>query len=536
MYAGLAYAAGAFVQREPKRRHIPTHCRCAVLCSIAGLRPIDCSGAVNYEKLVNGKRLCGKGVGIKMKQLDLKQLIGLSDEICDELTRANVGNLSAQKMTLKERLHDELLKFAVLLADADGRIEENELEILRGYLKLKADEKALSNIRGRENIKGSFADEIPESLKYAVLADAGHKLNPDPYKGQKAMVFYDTFKLLGQTILASSPREISDVTGLKFTLYVDRMEKFIRELAVWYSGNQRFYRPIEPAAADPETEDEKTQRLEELLEKLNALTGLENVKHQAGSLVNLIRVQKMREHQGMKTTDVSKHMVFMGNPGTGKTTVARMLAEIYKYLGVLRKGQLIEVDRSGLVRGYVGQTAARVQEVVEEALGGILFIDEAYTLTVNKGEGDFGQEAVDTLLKAMEDHRKDLIVIVAGYTELMDQFLESNPGLRSRFSNFIHFEDYTADEMMDILRKNLLEQEYKLSQDAEEKAFRTMQEWVANKPDNFANARDVRNFMEHAISNQASRIIKLADAGEDKGILETIEAEDLPGQHFFEGW
>jgi SpoVK/Ycf46/Vps4 family AAA+-type ATPase len=204
-----------------------------------------------------------------------------------------------------------------------------------------------------------------------------------------------------------------------------------------------------------------------------------------------------------------------------------MLAEIYKYLGVLRKGQLIEVDRSGLVRGYIGQTATRVQEVVEESLGGILFIDEAYTLTVNKGEGDFGQEAVDTLLKAMEDHRKDLIVIVAGYTDLMDAFLESNPGLRSRFSNFIRFDDYTAEELMEILQKNLAEQEYRLSQAAKEKAYEMLKERVANKPDNFANARDVRNFMEHAISNQASRIVEMEDADADKSILETIEPEDL---------
>lgn len=462
-----------------------------------------------------------------MKRLELRELIQLSDEICDELTGVNVGNILAQKMTLKERFRDDLLRFAIFLANADGRIEKNEIEIICGYLDLNADESESGRLKSLAGINDGFADEVPESLKYAVLADAGQKLNPDPYKGQKAMIFYDTFKLLGQTILAVNPREVSDVTGLKFTLYVDRMEKFIKELAVWYAGNQKIYRPVEPAIPDSETESEKAEKLEELLEKLNSLIGLENVKHQVGSLVNLIRVQKMREKQGMKTSDVSKHMVFMGNPGTGKTTVARMLAEIYKYLGVLRKGQLVEVDRSGLVRGYVGQTATRVQEVVEEALGGILFIDEAYSLTVNKGEGDFGQEAVDTLLKAMEDHRNDLIVIVAGYTDLMDQFLESNPGLCSRFNNFIRFDDYTAEQMMDILTKNLAEQEYKLSDDAKKAAFEMLKKRENNKPENFANARDVRNFMEHAITNQASRIVKMERAGEDKEILGTIEVGDL---------
>jgi SpoVK/Ycf46/Vps4 family AAA+-type ATPase len=392
-------------------------------------------------------------------------------------------------------------------------VEDNELAVIQEYLQTAPGQKG--------------SEELPESLKYAVLADAGRKLNPDPYHGQKAMVFYDTFRLLGQTFLVLSPRDVNDVTSLRFTLYMDRMEKFIKELAVWYSGTQKFYRPVEPVMPETETEDEKAQKLEALLEKLNALTGLGSVKHQVNSLVNLIKVQKMREAQGMKTTSVSKHMVFMGNPGTGKTTVARMLAEIYKYLGVLRKGQLIEVDRSGLVRGYVGQTATRVQEVVEEALGGILFIDEAYTLTVNKGEGDFGQEAVDTLLKAMEDHRSDLIVIVAGYTDLMDAFLESNPGLRSRFSNFVHFEDYTAEELMEILKRNLTEQDYWLSPDAEIRAMEMLRERVAHKPENFANARDVRNFMEHAISNHASRIVKLSQDTPKKELLGTIEPEDL---------
>lgn len=464
-----------------------------------------------------------------MKQLELKQLIELSCEVSDVLTKANVGNILTSKKTLTDLLREELYSFAVYLAGADGRLEEKEIKVIH---EIFGDENFMYDSpvskAGKGAASDSFADKLPESLKYAVLADAGCKLSPDPYKGQKAMIFYDTFKLLGQTILVQNPGDVSDVTGLKFTLYLDRMEKFIRELAVWHPANQKFYRPVSPAEPDFETEEEKSDKLEELLENLNGLTGLVNVKHQVGSLVNLIRVQKMRENQGMKVTDVSKHMVFMGNPGTGKTTVARMLAEIYKYLGVLRKGQLVEVDRSGLVRGYVGQTASRTQEVIEEALGGILFIDEAYTLTVNKGEGDFGQEAVDTLLKAMEDHRKDLIVIVAGYTDLMDQFLESNPGLRSRFSNFIHFDDYTAEELMEILRRNLADQEYKLSSEAEMQAYRLLQNRVDNKPANFANARDVRNFMEHAIANQASRIIKIESAGEDKELLGTIEKEDLP--------
>ena len=173
---------------------------------------------------------------------------------------------------------------------------------------------------------------------------------------------------------------------------------------------------------------------------------------------------------------------------------------------VISKGHLVEVDRSGLVCGYIGQTATKTAEVIESALGGVLFIDEAYTLTNGKGQGDFGQEAVDTLLKGMEDNRDDLVVIVAGYTELMEEFLDSNPGLRSRFNKFINFEDYTAEEEVEILINNCKKQEYMLSRDALEEARRFFTDRVANKPEGYANARDVRNYLEKAISNQASRI------------------------------
>lgn len=463
-----------------------------------------------------------------MKQLGIQEFITTSDDISMLLQAANVGNISNEKMTLKELLHFELLKFAVYLADADGEMDEKEISIIQDVLGISSTAEELAAMKKREQIDDKFAGSIPTVLKYPVLADAAHKISPDPYRGQKAMVFYDTFKLFGETILAAHANETDELEISRLTEYIERMEKFIKSYGVWYVGDRKIYRPVEPVIEETaESAEEKAAKLEELLSEFNGLTGLSGVKHQVNSLINLMRVQKMRQDQGMKSSDVSKHMVFAGNPGTGKTTVARMLGEIYKYLGILPQGQLVEVDRGGLVKGFVGQTAVRVQEVVDEALGGMLFVDEAYTLTVGKGEGDFGQEAVDTLLKSMEDHRSEFIVVVAGYTDLMDQFLSSNPGLKSRFSNYIYFEDYSADELMDILHKNLKKQEYTLSPEAEEKAKQMIEERVANKPDNFANARDVRNFMEHAIANHATRVVEIKNASKDKTILSTIEAEDL---------
>jgi tetratricopeptide (TPR) repeat protein len=266
--------------------------------------------------------------------------------------------------------------------------------------------------------------------------------------------------------------------------------------------------------------------LEDLLKELNDLTGLSSVKQDVNSQINLVKLRKIREEKGLNQLDLSLHMVFSGNPGTGKTTVARLIAEIYHKLGVLSKGHLVEVDRADLVAGYVGQTALKVQEVVQNALGGILFIDEAYTLT-SKGGNDFGDEAIATLLKAMEDNRDDFLVIVAGYPDLMNEFLQSNPGLRSRFNKFIHFEDYSPDELIDILNMRCRKSAMTLSEDSQTYARAFFEKHCKEKGADFANGRDVRNFFEQAYRNMSNRVaIKENPSKED---LSLIILDDLKG-------
>ena len=279
-------------------------------------------------------------------------------------------------------------------------------------------------------------------------------------------------------------------------------------------------------AGDAEKNDteEKKPDFDELMAQLDSLVGLDDVKKDIKNLMNLVKVRRLRRENGLPIPPMSLHMVFMGNPGTGKTTVARIISGLYAAIGVLEKGQLIEVDRSGLVAGYVGQTALKTQEVIKSALGGVLFIDEAYSLA-SGGENDFGREAIETILKAMEDHRDELIVVVAGYDGPMEKFINSNPGLQSRFNKYFYFPDYNGEQLLYIFKGQCKKNGYALTEEAEAEAKAMFEELYENRGENFGNGRDVRNVFEDTVVRQSNRVAAL-DAPTKDDLMQFLP-EDL---------
>ena len=340
--------------------------------------------------------------------------------------------------------------------------------------------------------------------------------------GLKPTGFYlDSLKELGVTIdgMKKNNDAAQDLINS-----MDEAERAARKLIDEAGGDLAMLSSDAPKTAAEKSPE--TPNLDELLAQLDSLVGLEKIKKNVKSLINMVKVRKLREESGLSFPPISLHLVFMGNPGTGKTTVARLIAQLYYAIGVLSKGQLVEVDRGGLVAGFVGQTAIKTADVIKKALGGVLFIDEAYALANDPTGNDFGKEAIETILKAMEDHRDDLVVIVAGYEELMEQFIASNPGLESRFNRYFVFEDYNGEQLYQIFLSMCDKNQYVLSEDAAEFAKKHFEELYETRDENFGNARDVRNMFENVISIHADRIAAMEEAP-TKDDLMTIIIDDI---------
>ncbi len=454
-------------------------------------------------------------------------------------------------MPLKDYAQFAVMKFMLYLIGNDKNISDYEVRLISDCHKIPFTKEYIAKFLEEKPVS---ADEIFTILNRILAVFTEADIQNEAKYGSTSFLLLEFLDELGLEFITSENIQNDDRTTRALGVLMQRLRAFRSAyLRNWMKMHhdrinpfslpeenrpeQRMERPAkipeqkENAAPEQKEPEETEISLEELLQNLNELTGLASVKEELNSLINLLKVHKIRAERNMPQTSVSLHMVFSGNPGTGKTTVARMLGKIYKAVGVLEKGHLVEVDRSGLVSGYVGQTAMKTRKVIEDALGGVLFIDEAYALTANTGGNDFGTEAVNTLLKAMEDHRDNLIVIVAGYTDLMQEFLDSNPGLRSRFNKQIVFDNYTPEELMNIFNGMCSKAFFRLTEQASACALAFFEERVNKNLPGFANGRDVRNYFEKALTNQANRLAAMVSVTDED--LMTITEEDVKSIELF---
>jgi Cdc6-like AAA superfamily ATPase len=443
-------------------------------------------------------------------------------EVLVGLAGTVAGPLATRPADLERDVAIEAMNIAMAIADADGRHGDAELAALAQAFGGRFGPSATVGLDGR-----STWLEQPSTL-FEILV--GH----DARDGTRtAWRYYELAMRIAHTVAGldavTSEAELTAIDRLRSTL-LDTMRAGPPSPSAQAAGGGAPGSP--PAAvptAAPEAELPPARPLAELLAELDALTGLTPVKAEIHRVADLLRVMQLRRERGLPTTAGSRHLVFTGNPGTGKTTVARLVAQIYRTLGVVEKGHLVETDRSGLVAGFVGQTATKVRAVVESALDGVLLIDEAYAL-VRGSESDFGREAIDTLVKMVEDHRDDLVVILAGYPDEMAQLVAANPGLKSRFPTTIHFPDYTPEELVAIFASMCRAASYEPTPAALEAVRRRFVD--DPRQQGFGNARAARNLFEAALARHASRIVDLTEAGTTPSDVQlcTLEPADLePG-------
>ncbi|MBE7696459.1 AAA family ATPase [Tenacibaculum finnmarkense] len=405
------------------------------------------------------------------------------------------------------------------LTSEENKIATLRIKFLLAFLfeKLQGNDiiSSLSIARINEFVASDSFDKNIEIIKEATLFDLG-----DTYKNEFLLPLI--LKRLKNPHFSNSAAFLYRIASLIAKVDGTVSEE---EQEILKKINDKLQHPKEKLQGVKEVEIDENETLEEVLEELNQLVGLDNIKGAIAELSNFLKVQKLREVEGLKSVNNSLHSVFMGPPGTGKTTVARLISKIYKHLGYLEKGHLIETDRSGMVAGYVGQTALKVEEIVTASLNGVLFIDEAYALAKD-AKKDFGNEAIEVLLKKMEDHRKELVVIVAGYPDEMKSFINSNPGLQSRFNRYFTFDHYKPTELVAIFELFCKKNDFVLAADAKEKLLFIFEKLYEKKDKNFGNARVARNLFEKIIEYQANRIIAIAPI--TKELLITIIEQDIP--------
>ena len=317
-------------------------------------------------------------------------------------------------------------------------------------------------------------------------------------------------------------KKLSSILHSQFyNIEVKHIAKLVNTKLIEYYG----YLSLQNICKTNKEIKEDKRSLSDLMNELDALSGLKSVKEKVNDLIAFQKVRKLREDNNLHSSKNTLHLAFIGNPGTGKTTVARIIGHIYKQIGLLSKGHFVEVSRTDLIAGYQGQTALKVKKVIEEAKGGVLFIDEAYSITENENSDSYGRECLTELTKALEDYRDDLVVIVAGYTEPMKKFFKSNPGLKSRFNTFIEFPDYTADELEEILNSMCKENDYTIDSGARESIRGYLKKCVSKKDDNFANGRLVRNLYDDLVMHHAKRVVDIKNP--TMYDLKTILSEDF---------